>query len=565
MKQMLNLKTPMRDGVELSMTVYSPDQDGAYPTILLRTPYVKERAGNEWVFANYEELTQYGYNVAYQDARGTGQSDGVLASHGGNEVDDGYDTVEWIAAQPWCDGHVGMFGLSYFGYAQLAAAENNPPHLDTVCPFQNAALYPLSITKANTFGYYHLLWLYGRVLDSLERMPLSDEEKQQVRTQIADYSARWDEMVRYLPTRDIPAAKIPGVPLLNDFIDLVDGVEDPAYWRKAHRPIRLSGIQMPMFFLSGWFDGARDGTFDNYREIMAHGTETARRNSRLVIGPWVHGGNLQTRLDGMDFGQQNSGEGRGVRKMLREWFDRWLKGKQDGESYAPVSLFVLGDNCWRDEPEWPLRRAVETPWYLHGGADMKHGGLDGSPAADEAPDHFTYDPEDPQPSKLCDAQGRTLFADPSYLDARADVLTYLSAPLAAEMEVTGCVHLRLFASTDVTDTDFFARLCDVDAENRAFPLLEGIVRGRFRNGRTPEPLTPGQVYEFTIELGNISNVFKQGHRLKLALSSSSFPSHDRNLNTGARTGWGTASIVAHQQIFHDAACPSRLMLPVIPR
>jgi uncharacterized protein len=565
MKQMLDLKTPMRDGVKLSMNVYRPDVQSACPTILLRTPYIKERAGNEWVYANAEELTQFGYNVAFQDARGTGQSDGVLASHGGSEVDDGYDTIEWIAAQPWCDGHVGMFGLSYFGYAQLAAAENNPPHLDTICPFQNAALYPLSITKANTFGCYHLMWLYGRVLDSLEHMALTDEEKQRVREQIAYYTEHWNKELLYLPTRDIPAAKIPGIPLLNDFVELVDGVEDPEYWRKAHRPIRLSGIDMPMFFLSGWFDGARDGTFDNYQEVMAHGTDKARRNSRLVIGPWVHGGNLQSQLDGMDFGQENSGEGKGVRRMIREWFDRWLKSREDSEPYAPISLFVLGDNCWRDEQEWPPLRAVETPWYLHGDTDGKHGLLNVLPAGNEAPDRFTYDPEDPQPSKLRDDLGRTLFADPSYLDERTDVLTYITEPLSAEMEVTGCVHLRLFASTDVTDTDFFARMCDVDADNRAFPLLDGIVRGRFRNSRTPEPLLPGQTYEFSIELGNISNVFMAGHRVKIALSSSSFPTHDRNLNTGERIGWGTMSVVAHQTIFHDAQNPSRLILPVIPR
>jgi uncharacterized protein len=565
MQTMLDVKVPMRDGSLLSMNVFRPDGKVPYPTILLRTPYIKENIDTEWIYANYEELAAAGYNVAFQDVRGTGMSQGVLVAHGGNEVDDGYDTVEWISRQLWCDGRVGMFGLSYFGYSQLAAAENHPPHLVTICPFQNSAVNPFSITKANTFGHFHLRWLYGRALDSLERSDMGEADKERIRGQIAAYTERWDEMVFHLPARENPAAQVDGVPLLHDFVDLVDGVEDSAYWREAHRPIRIGGIDMPMLFLTGWFDVARDGTFDNYREVMVNGTAVARRDSRLIIGPWVHGGGLATQLDGLDFGAQNSGEGRGVRQIMRQWFDHWIKQLPGCGQEAPVSVFVLGDNCWRDEQEWPLKRAVSTSWYLHGGEDGKYGTLGVSAAGDETPDRYVYDPANPQPSGLCDAQGRTLFADPSYLDARDDVLVYTSQPLAAAMEVTGCVHLTLFASTDVTDTDFFARLCDVDASGRAFPLLDGIVRGRFRNGRTPSPLTAGEIYAFDIELGNISNVFMAGHRLKLTVSSSSFPAHDRNLNTGVRTGWGDTWIVANQLVYHDAAHPSRLLLPVIPR
>jgi putative CocE/NonD family hydrolase len=565
MQTMLDVKVPMRDGTLLSMNVFRPDSKVPYPTILLRTPYIKENIKTEWLYANYEELAATGYNVAFQDVRGTGMSQGVLVAHGGNEVDDGYDTVEWISRQLWCDGRVGMFGLSYFGYSQLAAAQNHPPHLVTICPFQNSAVHPFSITKANTFGHFHLRWLYGRALDSLERSDMGKADKERISGQIAAYTERWDEMVFHLPARENPAAQVEGVPLLNDFVDLVDGVEDSAYWHAAHRPIQIGGIDLPMLFLTGWFDVARDGTFDNYREMMMSGTAAARRDSRLIVGPWVHGGGLAAQLDGLDFGAQNSGEGRGIRPLMRQWFDHWIKQLPGCGQEAPISVFVLGDNCWRDEQEWPPKRAVNTPWHLHGGEDGQYGALSVQPAGDETPDRYVYDPANPQPSGLCDAQGRTLFADPSYLDARDDVLVYTSQPLAAAMEVTGCVHLKLFASTDVTDTDFFARLCDVDESGRAFPLLDGIVRGRFRSGRTPSPLTPGETYEFDIELGNISNVFKAGHRVKLTVSSSSFPAHDRNLNTGVRTGWGDTWIVANQAVYHDAAHPSRLLLPVIPR
>jgi putative CocE/NonD family hydrolase len=346
------MKVPMRDGVKLSMNVYRPEGDEPCPTILLRTPYVKERIGVEGLYANYQELADAGYNVAFQDARGTGLSEGVLLSNGGNEVDDGYDSIEWIAAQPWCDGHVGMFGLSYFGFDQLAAAETTAP-LDTVCPFQNSAIEPLSITRSHTLMHYHLRWLYGRVLDSLTHMDIPESEKERIRTQINDYNGRWDEVVRYLPSRENPAARIEGVPVLLDYVDLVDGVEDPTYWEKAHRPIRLAGIDMPMLFLSGWFDLAKDGTFDNYREVAAHGTGKARTQSRLIIGPWVHGGGLSSKLDGIDFGAENSGEGRGIRDLMKQWFDHWLKGREGGVPEAPITVFVLGANVWRDETEWP--------------------------------------------------------------------------------------------------------------------------------------------------------------------------------------------------------------------
>lgn len=558
MHSMSDVKVPMRDGIRLSANVYRPDDGKPYPAILLRTPYLKEKIHNEWLYANYAELAATGYNVVFQDVRGTGMSEGVLLSSGGNEVDDGYDTVEWIAAQSWCDGHVGMFGLSYFGYAQLAAAEHNPPHLDTVCPFQNAALYPLSINKPGTFGHYHLMWLYQRVLDSLDRESLSEAEKVRIRGQVKHNIAHWDSLVGYLPVRENPAAHIEGVPLLHDFVNMVDGVEDPAYWEQAHRPIHLQGIDMPMLFLTGWFDGARDGTFDNFNEIMANGTETARKNSRIIVGPWVHGGGLATQLDGMDFGEENSGAGRGIRELMRSWFDRWLKNIPEKKAYAPVTVFVLGQNIWREEETWPPPRAIVSPWYLHDGK------LSQVSADRETTATYIYDPDKPLPSSLRDKEGRTLFADPSCLDTREDVLVYSSNPLDADLEICGCVTLRLFAATDAVDTDFHARLCDVDGDGYAFPLLDGIVRGKFRNGRTPELLTPGKVYEYTIELGNICNVFKAGHRLKLTISSSSFPAHDRNLNTGERTGWGAKGVPATQTIFHGKDHPSSLMLPVLP-
>ncbi len=563
LKIISNVMAPMRDGVMLACDVYRPEGDGRYPAILMRTPYLKERFAGEWLYSNYEELALAGYNVVVQDVRGTGRSEGVLLSHGGSEVDDGYDTVEWVAAQSWCDGNVGLYGLSYFGFTQMAAAQGNPPHLRALCPFQNGSLTPLSITGANTVGQFHLMWLYGRVEDRMGALGLPEAEKAPILKQMAYNREHWAELMFRLPLRDTEAARIENVPLLHDFVELVDGAEDDAYWQKARRPIRVADIDRPMFHLTGWFDGACGGTFDNFNEINARGTELAKTQSRLVVGPWGHGGMLGATIDGVDFGAANSGEARGVHGMLKAWFDRWLKNAETPD-YPRISLFVLGKNVWRDEQEWPLARTRFTRYYIHGGQGKNDGLISTALPGAQAPQSYTYDPENPLPSNYQDASGRRMLADPAAQEHREDVLVYRSAPFQEETEVTGPVKFVLYAATTAVDTDFFARLSDVDETGRAMPLMKGIVRARFRNGRSSEPVQPGKVYEYTIDLGNISNVFLRGHRIRLDLSSSSYPEHDRNLNTGERIGHGTGWVKATQTIFHDGEFPSHLVLPVIP-
>ena len=564
LKVIQGLKMRTRDNVILSCDLYRPDNDVRYPAVLMRTPYLKEAFANEWLYSGYQELALAGYNVVIQDVRGTGESQGTLLSSGGNELADGYDAVEWVAGQSWCDGSVGMYGLSYFGFTQMAAAAERPPHLKCICPFQNSALQPFSITKAMTLGIFHLMWLYGRVLDNLHRSGLTEREQAQVRDRIRDYQQNWSEVMFRLPLRETEAARIPNAPLLMDFVDIADGIEDEAYWRQARRPVPISKIVVPMFFLTGWFDAARDGTLDNYAEIMQNGTENARRRCRLVIGPWLHGGVLDSVIDGVDFGSENSGKGYGADRMTQRWFDRYLKGKELPAD-APVSIFVLGENRWRDEQEWPLARAVFQKLYLQGGVNRKNGRLAAEPLAADTPQHFTYDPDNPQPSAFGDADGKTTFADPAALENREDVLVFRSGPMLADTEVTGCVKLILYAATSAVDTDFFCRISDTAPDGHSFPLSNGIIRARFRDGRISKPVEPGKVYTYALEIGNICNLFKAGHQIRIDLSSSSYPAHDRNLNSGERIGWGKTVVVAEQTVYHDAAYPSHLLLPVIPR
>lgn len=560
MKTMTNLMVPMRDGIRLACTVYRPDDDAPYPAILMRTPYLKENI--DGIYSNYQELAMSGYNMVFQDTRGTGKSEGFMDATGKDDADDGYDTIEWIAAQPWCDGNVGMHGLSYFGYTQMAAAEGRPPHLKALCPFQNSAIDPFSLTKAKTFDNYHLAWILDRVIQNLENWYPDPAQRESVRAQVEACRKNWNEESFKLPVIQHKGAHIPGIPQTKAFLELVDGAEDPEFLKKAHRPVKIEQINAPMFFLTGWFDGARDGTLDNWNHALQG--EVPMNQKKLIIGPWVHGGELHTQIDGFDFGSENTGASRGICDTIKRWFDRWLKHVDNGiDREAPVSIFVLGRNEWREEQEWPLSRAVQTPFYF-GKTEKGEGSL--SP---NVPDHqemftFTYDPENPFPSFRKDSRGHALFADPSEAANRPDVITFRSAPLDQEMEVTGEIKCVVYASTSAVDTDFACILSDVNEKGEAMPLLSGIRRGKFLEGETPKLLEPGKVYAWEISLGNISNVFKPGHCLRIDLTSSLYPAHNRNLNTAERIGYGTESVKADQCVYTGPAYPSTVILPIIP-
>ena len=561
-KELKNIMSPMRDGVKLACNVYRPDDDRAYPAILLRTPYIKENIDVELVYANYRELALDGYNMVFQDVRGTGASEGILDPTGAREGEDGYDSVEWIASQPWCDGNVGMQGLSYFGFTQMAAAELNPPHLKAICPFQNSAVMPFSVTKAGTFGNYHLMWIYGRVLENLESWYPDEAQRKEVKAKIEYFRENWQEEMLKLPIYNTPAARIDGVPQVGAFLELLEGMENPSFMERARRPVKIENIQAPMLFLTGWFDGARDGTFDNWNRA-AMGS-FPRENRKLIVGPWVHGGKLHADIDGRDYGAANSGEGVKIQETIKRWFDYWLKGEENGIiKEPPVRIFVLGKNEWRNETAWPPAQAKETCFYIHSGDGKNNGGLSQTPPHTDPPQSYVYDPGNPMPSAHKDKAGRTAFADACEQQDREDVLVYTSEALGEDLTVSGLVNLKLYASTDAPDTDFFCRLSEVDETGYAFPLLSGIVRARFRNGKTPEMLEPGKVYPFTIELGNISNVFLKGHKIRIDISSSFYPEHDRNLNTAERIGFGTYYVKAKQTIYHDAEHPSHLVLPVV--
>jgi putative CocE/NonD family hydrolase len=564
-----NVEARMRDGVILRADVYRPRGDGRRPALLQRTPYSKNP---EEPRSYFHRLAAAGFIVVVQDTRGRYTSDGVAVPH--DEGADGYDTVEWVAQLPYVDGRVGMFGGSYSATTQLLAAPMRPPHLVALFPSASyASRYDMVFQGGAFYLGDGLSWNLGQAKDARRRatephadrdheIGLSPDERKQLN---ADWywrlpldAMREGEVHKYSP----------------GYFDLLAHPSYDAFWTTFDVAAKHPQFEVPAYHLTGWYDSLLNGTLANFSGLRARaGTERARRNQRLIVGAWTHArpGPDTRRIGDVDFGPA---AGFDSEALVIRWFRHWLGGPPgttppDWEG-APVRLFVMGENRWRDEQEWPLARALATPYYLHSGGQANGLAGDGrlrpgAAAAASPDDAFTYDPNTPVPTGASGAYSR-MPADRRPLQQRDDVLVYTSDALDRPLEVTGPVRLVLWASSSATDTDFTAALSDVHPDGTARALTDGIIRARYRDSRTtPTLLTPGQPYEFTIEVGATSNVFLPGHRLRLEVSSSNFPRYDRNPNTGAPFGRGAELKVARQTIHHDAARPSRLVLPVVPR
>lgn len=357
-----------------------------------------------------------------------------------------------------------------------------------------------------------------------------------------------------------------------------DWLAHPAYddyWRGLSIEERHAAINVPALNIGGWYDIFQGGTIRNYSGMRSRGgSDAARAGQRLILGPWNHGVPFQNLVGAVDFGFRSSPLSVDVDGTTLRFFDHWLKGKAGAEAEAPVRIFVMGINQWRDEKEWPLPGTDFRRYYLHsrGRANSMYG--DGALSTDapcvEPPDSFLYNPIDPVPTVgggLCCYPGALQGGafDQQAVEHRADVLVYSTEPLAEDLEVTGPIVATLFASSSAPDTDFTAKLVDVSERGTALNLTDGIIRARWRNSRTtPAMLAPGKVEEFKIDLWSTSNVFKKGHRIRLEISSSNFPRFDRNPNTGHELFADAEMRPAMQTVMHNGTFASYLTLPLIP-
>ena len=565
-----------RDGVVLRANVYRPDGPERVPVILLRLPYGKNlpRWGE---FGDPLRLVDAGFAVVFQDTRGRFASDGAFSPFV-HEGRDGYDAVEWAAAQPWSTGAVGMAGGSYFGATQWLAAREQPPHLRAIFPVITTSEYYESWTyQGGAFQLgFALLWTMTSLAPEkarhlAERGRVDPGEMQRILTE-AD---QMDDLYRYLPLSKLPALR--ESPAGDFYFDWIAHETNDASWQAVAINRNYGKIQVPAYNVGGWYDLFIHGTLENYVRMRNEGGSAAARDGqRLLVGPWAHG-DLTGAFPEYSFGIFASQDAADLTGAQIRFFGHHLKGENTGlDDEPPVRLFVMGINRWRDEAEWPLARARSELWYLHsdGGAARAGGILSPVPPSDEAADLFIYDPRDPTPTVGGPTFLPGLFLgansgprDQRAVEARPDVLVYTSAPLDQPVEVTGPLTMTLYAATSAPDTDFVARLVDVFPDGAARLLAEGILRARYRESyEHPRPVTPSEVSAFRINLVATSNVFLPGHRIRVDVTSSSFPRFDRNPNTGHPLGTdGPNDLVpAIQTIFHDASHPSHIELPIVP-
>lgn len=547
-----NVAVPMRDGVHLAADIYLPNQPGPFPVLLTRTPYNKNRGARE-----ARLYAEQGYAVVVMDSRGIYGSEGEWSPYV-DEALDGYDTQQWIGAQDWCDGNIGMYGTSYPGFTQLLPAPYRSPYVKALVPVASQSDNYGSIWSTN--GLYHLA------------LGLSWGARQEaIATGNSIPDLNWMEVVTQLPLESALAK----VGVYSEFVSNTirhDAYDD--FWKQMSIRDQYGEMDVPAFHVTGWYDDLISETVLNFTRMreLSRSSES-RRWQKLLIGPWGHGVRPNRFYGDMDFG---GGVDIDFSALEIEWFDYHLKGARNGlHEQAPIRIFVMGDNVWRDEYEWPLSRAIPTTLFFHsnGFANTRFG--DGKLSevlpADEPSDQYSYDPRSPVPTyggHGCCGAGLTPDGplDQRSTQQRQDVLVYTSDPLVEDTEVTGAPRVQLFFSTDVTDTDFFVTLSDVYPDGRSILITEGAVRTRFRNSvEKPTLLTPGKVYEVEIPMWETSNVFKDGHRIRLHITSSNFPRFNRNLNSGRPMAEETkADIrVAAQTVYHDRTHSSAITLPVI--
>jgi len=540
-----NRRVPMRDRTELSADIYRPVGEGKFPVILNRTPYTKA-GGSTFKIAQY--FTSHGYVYVAMDVRGRGDSDGTFEPYR-HDGQDGYDAIEWLAVQSWSTGKVGTIGGSYNGRIQWLTAIQQPPHLTAMIvlasPSDPFVEWPTGQPLPMDISWYH--FTAGHVLQNME---------------VVD----WKKLYEHLPLITMDEAM--GRP--NRFWkEEVEHAKLDSWWEDLRYQNKYDRVRVPVLNISGWYDDEQVGTPLNYIGVTTKGSPAIRNSQKLLVGPWPHAINSTTKLGTVEFGPTAVID---MNAYWLRWFDQWLKGSDSGfMKEPPVRIFVMGENVWRDENEWPIARTQWTKYFLHSNGQANtlsgNGTLSSAEPASEPTDSYSYDPANPV-KFITDPSFAQIGGPDDYreVEQRADVLVYTSDALTEDMEVCGPLRVHLSAASSARDTDFMAKLIDVWPNGFAQRLNDGMVRARFREGMDkPSLIEPGRVYSYDLDLWNTCQLYQKGHRIRVEVSSSAFPKYDRNLNTGEALGQTTRMAVAQQKIYHDREHPSYVVLPIVPR
>ena len=566
-----NVAIAMRDGTKLRADIYLPAAQGRYPVLLQRTPYNKELWPITALTLDPLRAAAAGFAVVIQDVRARWASEGGVFFPYRDEEQDGYDSIEWITQQDFANGKVGCYGLSYMGGTSWLAAASGHPALKAISP----------TTAPNDFWRNHFwrggalnigtlaMWALRAIGPAALMRAKSDSTAMYSElVHLFDQLDEFGEMMQTLPLETFPPAFPDDDSVVPFFFEFLRHRAPDEWTEGLLFSNRHDQIKVPSLTIAGWHDLLLAADLEHFQGMRANGgSANARQQSQLIIGPWAHG-MFQHVVGDIDFGFRANGLFLDLKedltKLQLRWFAHWLKDEANGvDEDPPVRLFVQGRNRWRNENEWPLNRATRKKFYLHPNSLLSEQ----QPNNESAPDNYVYNPNDPCPT----CGGNTLLppqytpgpVDQAPIMQRSDVLQYTSEVLGKEIEVTGKVSAKLFASTSATDTDWVIKLCDVHPDGRTYNVCDGILRASFRDGQNIQAVPPNEVIGYDIDLWSTSHVFAVGHRIRLLVTSSDFPRYDRNPNTGEAPHSAVTMVAAQQQIHHSATNCSYVELPLI--
>lgn len=546
-QQRFGVRTPLRDGIELVSDLWLPEAPGRFPTVLVRTPYLK--AKERWVRLGHT-FAEEGYAFMVQDVRGRGDSEGEF-DFWFADADDGFDTIEWIGDQAWSNGRVGMMGGSYRGTVQWLAAREDPTHLTCLFPQASAGRYLDELPAVG--GAFMMQWALSWMNGTSERIGQGENGSR----------TDWEKVYAHRPLITMDSVMGRAMPLYRDA--LTHSTTDEYWQRILFSPSDFAEIDVPALTVTGWFDGDQPGAIHYWEGMRAH--SPARDRQYFLSGAWSHG---ETRTGGSPAIGQLERTSRSIMDidaLALSWFDHCLKQETRTFDFPRARVFLTGVNEWRDLEDYPPPTMEQRRLYLHSAGNANtffgDGTLTWSEPADEPSDGYLYNPRNPVPSGPAQAG-----EDQRVVQRRDDVLVYTTEVLEEPLTMLGRVWVVIHASTDARDTDFMAKLTDVYPDGRALRLgatAVGVIRARYREGRDREVLvTPGRVEEYRIELFDMGHTFLPGHRVRIEITSSAYPHINPNQNTGNPVATDVEWRNAQQTIYHDRARPSYVLLPIFP-
>ena len=553
-----NVPVPMRDGVVLRADVLRPAEAGKFPVLVYRTPYGKDAAEQE--YTTFKHAAKRGFAVVIQDVRGRYQSEGAFRPYE-NEGRDGYDTIEWSATQPWSNGAVGTFGLSYPGAVQWLAGVESPPHLKAMVPAMTFSSPQNFFYAGGTWDMSWIEWIWDNIAwDTRAKKNLPGPRTYE--EALAAWKNEGASMLDTLPLLDLK----PLQQVAPYYFDWLRHPPEDRWWNWSELRDKYSRTKAAVLNFSGWYDDnyGPEGATTNYKGLVKARAGEKDASTHLLVGPWVHGvgSTGKSRSGEREFGPSAAID---YDEVILRWMDHYLKGLDNGvEREKPVRYFVMGRNQWRDADQWPPVPR-ETPMFLAPSTgNERYGRLQTTPFDNkDSFSDFVSDPANPVINPY-DSSGAHDYAT---LAHRADVLAFDSDVLQKDTEVTGPIRASIFVSCDCRDFDLWARLLDVSPDGAAINLMSpglDVQRVSYRDmNRGRELLSPGKIYELKLDRLITSNVFLQGHRIRMQISASFAPNFSRNLQTGKPEANSAEIKKASIRVFHDASHPSHVLLPVV--